>query len=155
FGIASSVLLIIVCTVVTNRVVEPRFGKYQGAVPSEGGPELSADESRGLTYAFLAGAATFLVICLLTLPSGAPLRSPTTGEIIGDSPFMASLVFFIMAVFGLTGIAYGIGARTIKTTDEGIDAITKTLADLGGLLFLFFVISQFVAYFNFSNMGTV
>jgi aminobenzoyl-glutamate transport protein len=155
FGIASSVLLIVVCTAVTDWVVEPRFGEYQGGPPGEGDQDLSAEESRGLTYAVLAAAVTLLVIGLLTLPPGAPLRNPTTGEIIGDSPFMASLVFFIMAVFGVTGIAYGIGARTIKTTDDGIDAVTKTLSDLGGLLFLFFVISQFVAYFNFSNMGTI
>jgi len=31
--------------------------------------------------------------------------------------------------------------------------VTKTLSDLGGLMLLFFVISQFVAYFNYSNMG--
>jgi aminobenzoyl-glutamate transport protein len=36
-----------------------------------------------------------------------------------------------------------------------VDAITKTLVDLSGMLFLFFVISQFVACFNFSNMGTI
>ena len=68
---------------------------------------------------------------------------------------MDSLVFLIMLAFGVTGLAYGWGARTIRTADAAIDAMTKTLADLGGLLFLFFVISQFVAYFNFSNMGTV
>jgi aminobenzoyl-glutamate transport protein len=33
--------------------------------------------------------------------------------------------------------------------------VTKTFADLGGLLFLFFVISQFVAYFNYSRLGTI
>ncbi len=155
FGVASSVLLIVVSTVVTNRIVEPRLGQYRGDSPTEEGQALSAEESRGLTYALLAAVATLLVICLLTLPPGAPLRNPTTGEIIGDSPFMASLVFFIMAVFGVTGIAYGVGARTIKTADDAIDAVTKTLAGLSGLLFLFFVISQFVAYFNFSNVGTV
>jgi aminobenzoyl-glutamate transport protein len=36
-----------------------------------------------------------------------------------------------------------------------IGAIAKTIGDLGDLLFLFFVIGQFVAYFNFSNIGTV
>jgi len=65
------------------------------------------------------------------------------------------LVFLIMAVFLVTGIGYGIGARTITTIDSGIDAVTKTLSDLGGLMLLFFVISQFVAYFNYSNMGTI
>ncbi len=68
---------------------------------------------------------------------------------------MDSLIFFIMVVFGAVGVAYGVGAGTFKRAEDGIDAITKTIADLSGLLFLFFVISQFVAYFNYSNMGTV
>jgi aminobenzoyl-glutamate transport protein len=95
------------------------------------------------------------VVSLLTFPSGAPLRNPVTGDIIGDSPFMASLVFLIMLAFLVTGIAYGLGAKTIQTADQIIDAITQTFADLAGLLFLFFVIAQFVAYFTFTNLGTV
>ncbi len=155
FGIASSVLLIVVCTIVTDWVVEPRLGKYEGGYSTENRQGLSPDESRGLIFALLALIGTLLVIGLLTVPQGAPLRNPETGDIIGDSPFMASLVFLIMVTFLLTGIAYGVGAKTIKTSGDAIDAVTRTLSDLGGLLFLFFVISQFVAYFNFSNMGTV
>jgi aminobenzoyl-glutamate transport protein len=155
FGIASSILLIIVCVLVTDYIVGPRLGKYDGDAPFDNSPGLSADESRGLLYALAAIVVTLTGIALLTLPANAPLRNPQTGEIIGESPFMASLVFFIMIVFGAAGIAYGRGARTLTTTQQIIDAITKTLADLAGLLFLFFIISQFVAYFNFSNMGTV
>src|SRR5262249_1391924 len=33
FGVASSVLLIVVCTVVTDWFVEPRLGQYQGSLP--------------------------------------------------------------------------------------------------------------------------
>lgn len=154
FGIASSLLLIVVCTFVSNRVVEPRLGQYQGDSSTEGN-RLSVAESRGLRFAFIALALFVLLVGLLTVPTGAPLRSPVSGAIIGDSPFMSSLVFLIMMVFLVMGIAYGIGAQTIRSADSAIDAITKTLADLGGLLFLFFVISQFVAYFNYSNMGTI
>jgi aminobenzoyl-glutamate transport protein len=68
---------------------------------------------------------------------------------------MDSLVFLIMLVFLVTGAAYGVGAGTVKTVQDGIDAVIKTFSDLGGLLFLFFVISQFVAYFNYSNIGTI
>jgi aminobenzoyl-glutamate transport protein len=68
---------------------------------------------------------------------------------------MASLVFLIMLVFLVMGIAYGIGAKTMQSTDSMINAITETFADLAGLLFLFFVIGQFVAYFTFTNLGTV
>jgi aminobenzoyl-glutamate transport protein len=68
---------------------------------------------------------------------------------------MASLVFLIMLGFLFAGIAYGAGAKTLANVDAAINAITITLSELGGLLLLFFVISQFVAYFNFSNLGTI
>jgi len=155
FGVASSLLLIIVCTAVSNWIVEPQLGPYQGDAPADQSEGLSAGESRGLWYAFFALVGFVAVICLLTLPAGAPLRNPETGAIIGRSPFMDSLVFLIMLAFLVTGLAFGRGAKTIHTASTTIDAISKTLADLGPLMFLFFVISQFVAYFNFSNMGTV
>lgn len=155
FGLASSLLLIIVCTFVTSWLVEPRLGTYRGessATPSQG---FSRDQSRGLTFALIALLGVATLIGLLALPVSAPLRNPETGDLMGRSPFMDSLVFLIMLVFLITGLAYGFGAKTLKNTQEAIGAITQTIADLGELLFLFFVISQFVAYFNFSNMGTV
>jgi aminobenzoyl-glutamate transport protein len=155
FGISSSLLLIVVITLLTEKLVEPRLGKYQGEAPGEEGQHLSVEESRGLVYALVGTVAVVLAVGLLAVPPGAPLRNPETGSLIGKSPFMDSLVFLIMLVFLVTGVAYGVGAKTLKSTADGIDAITKTLADLGGLLFLFFVISQFVAYFNYSNVGTV
>jgi aminobenzoyl-glutamate transport protein len=155
FGIGSSILLVAVCTFVTEWLVEPRLGKYDGGVPVEPGRGLSAAESRGLWFALGAAAGVLAVLALLSLPAGAPLRNPETGELIGQSPFMDSLVFLIMLVFLFTGLAYGMGARTINSSGAALDAITQTFSDLGGLLFLFFVISQFVAYFNYSNIGTI
>jgi aminobenzoyl-glutamate transport protein len=155
FGVASSLLLIVVCTLITSKIIEPRLGEYQGDSPAEEGASLSAEESRGLRFALGALAGCVLVLAFLTVPPGAALRNPATGAILGNSPFMGSLVFLIMLAFLTTGLAYGLGAGTIRSTQDGIDAIVKTISDLGGLLFLFFVISQFVAYFNFSNMGTI
>ncbi len=155
FNIASSVVLIIVCTAVSNWIVEPRLGEYEGDAPPSNSEGLSNEESRGLIYALITMVAFAAAICYLTLPASAPLRNPESGAIIGRSPFMDSLVFLIMLAFLLTGLAYGVGARTITSTSQAIDAISKTLADLGPLLLLFFVISQFVAYFNYSNLGTV
>lgn len=155
FGIASSIVLIIVCTLVSDWIVEPRLGKYEGDAPADDSHGLSANESKGLLYALLALVGFLLIIGLLTLPATAPLRNSETHSLISNSPFMASLVFLIMLAFFVTGLAYGLGAKTIRSAQDAIDAITKTLSDLGGLMFLFFVISQFVAYFNYSNMGTV
>jgi aminobenzoyl-glutamate transport protein len=155
FGIVSSVGLIVVCTLVTEWIVEPRLGKYEGGLSVPKGEGMAPEESRGLRFALLATVVAVAILCLLTLPPGAPLRNPETNAIIGNSPFMNSLVFQIMIVFLAAGVAYGIGAKTIRSVQNGIDAVVKTFSDLGGLLFLFFVISQFVAYFNFSNIGTV
>ena len=96
-----------------------------------------------------------VVFGLLTLPPGAPLRNPDTGDLIGNSPFMNGLIAFIMVVFLVTGAAYGFGAKTMKSLTDVIKAIEKALSGLGGLIFLFLIISQFVAYFNYSNMGTI
>jgi aminobenzoyl-glutamate transport protein len=92
---------------------------------------------------------------MLTFPPGAPLRNPETGAIVGNSPFMNSLIVLIMLVFLAIGVAYGIGAKTITSSVDGINAVTKTFASLSGLVFLLFVISQFLAYFNYSNMATI
>jgi len=151
----SSLVLIVVCALVTERVVEPRLGEYRGDLSSESGGGVSAEESRGLRYALYALVASVIVIALLTFPPGAPLRNPDTGAIIGDSPFMSSLIVQIMLVFLAIGAAYGIGAGTLTSMVDGINAVTKTFASLSPLIFLLFVISQFLAYFTYSNMATI
>ena len=60
-----------------------------------------------------------------------------------------------MLVFLVIGAAYGIGAKTITSSVDGINAVAKTFAGLSGLVFPLFVISQFLAYFNYSNMATI
>ncbi|TCR66339.1 AbgT family transporter [Bosea sp. BK604] len=160
FSFASVLFLTVVIAFITDRVVAPRLGTYDPALAAEGttteqGAALSEQESRGLRFAGLGLLALIAVFCLLTLPSGAPLRNPTTGELIGNSPFMNGLIALIMLMFLVTGWAYGIGAGTLKTLPEVIAAIEKSIKNLGGTIFLFFVLSQFVAYFTYTNMGTV
>jgi aminobenzoyl-glutamate transport protein len=171
FSIVSVILLTFVITFVTQRVVEPRLGAYAGGEPdpdAEGGDAeagksgandaegVDADhDSRGLRFAGIALAGALVVFGLLTLPSGAPLRNPDTGALIGNSPFMNGLIALIMVLFLVTGAAYGFGARTMKTSTDVIKAIEKAVAGLGSLIFLLFILSQFISYFNYSNIGTI
>jgi aminobenzoyl-glutamate transport protein len=122
-------------------------------VPGETG--LSEDEYRGLRYALYGLLAVFAFLAALTLPPGAPLRHPETGAIIGNSPFMTSLIVSIALVFLVCGAAYGVGARTMKGTNDVINAVQKAIAALSGLILLLLVISQFIAFFNYSNMATL
>jgi aminobenzoyl-glutamate transport protein len=112
-------------------------------------------EARGLRYAGYAVLAALAVVLLLSIPSWGPLRNADTGSLIDDAPLMTSLIVIITIIFLLAGIGYGRGAGTLTTSTGVINAITKTWAGLAGLLFMLFLISQFIAYFNYSNMPVV
>jgi aminobenzoyl-glutamate transport protein len=112
-------------------------------------------DSRGLRWAGFGLLIITALIALLTLPAGSALREPVTGQIIGTSPFMDSLIVIIALVFLAAGLGYGRGAQTMKTNTDVINAITKSWSGLAGLLFLFLLIAQFIAYFNYSNMAQI
>jgi aminobenzoyl-glutamate transport protein len=116
---------------------------------------LGEQEARGLRFAGFGLLGLIAVFFLLTIPGWAPLRNPDTGELIGNSPFMNQLITLVVLIFLVTGWAYGIGAGTLRTLTEVIGAIEKSIKNMGGTIFLFFVLSQFVAYFTYTNMGTV
>ena len=127
FGIGSTIFVTIVLTFVTAKLVERRLGAL-GPRARRRGTRATADETpdvspeaeaRGLRCALWATLAVLVVITLLTVIPGAPLRNPETGKIIGDSPFMDSLIVIITLVFFAAGLAYGRGAGTIKTQRRG------------------------------------
>src|SRR4029078_7294225 len=126
---------------------------------SGGSEELDEDaakaESRGLRYAIYGLLVMVALIALLTIPSKAPLRHPETGDIIGNTPFMSALIFLITLIFLICGICYGVGAKTIMSSQDVIDGVTQTFAGLAGLIFMLLMIAQFIAFFNWTVMPRV
>ena len=163
FGVVSLFIMCLVATVLTEKVVEPRLGPWDrslagddsGGAEGELSEEARADEARGLQYALYGFLGTLALVTLITAPPGAPLRHPETGDILGATPFMDSLLFIIALFFLVSGVCYGIGARTVKSADDVIAAITKTFSGMGGLILMFLMIAQFIAYFNYSNLPPV
>jgi aminobenzoyl-glutamate transport protein len=157
FMIASSILMGIICTVLTERFVEPRLGPYTGGVPVEASTGLSGSEELGLKYAGRALLGFVIVIAALTappLPWGI-LRNQETGGIMAGSPFMSGLIVLISLLFLVLGYAYGKGAGTIANVTAAIGLIVKTWSNLAGMIFLLFVIANFIAFFNYTNLATV
>src|SRR5262249_15842903 len=137
-------------TIITAKLVENRLGVWnpaddagEGIQEADDAPEVTPEaETRGLRYAGLATLAVLIAISLLTFIPGAPLRNPETGKIIGDSPFMDSLILIITLIFFAAGAAYGRGAGTLANKEAAIESITKSWAGLAGLLLLFLFIAQ-------------
>jgi aminobenzoyl-glutamate transport protein len=166
FGIGSTILLTVVLGFVTSRVVERRLGAYDPTVApdasdaeiqkADSGPDVDdTSDRRGLRLAGIYTLVALAVVVLLTAPPGAPLRNPDTGEIVGSSPFMNSLIVIITLFFLAAGLGYGRGAGTLRTSTQVIQAVEKSWAGLAGLLLLFLLIAQFIAYFNYSKMPQV
>jgi aminobenzoyl-glutamate transport protein len=156
FSIASVILLTVVVALISDKVIEPRLGPYTAeGTEEDAGGRVTLEEGRGLKYATWGLVGTLIFFLLLWLPPGAPLRNPETGSLIADSPFMNGLIVFIAVVFLAAGAAYGFGAGTMKSSVDVIKAMEKAVAGLGGLIFLLFVISQFNAFFAYTNMATL
>lgn len=88
------------------------------------------------------------------VPGAGWLRDPETGTLL-RSPFMSSIVAMIFLVGAATGIAYGIGAGTYTSDAQVMDAMGKAMETLGLYMVLVFFAAQFVAYFNWTNLGLI
>ncbi|HMK12944.1 MAG TPA: AbgT family transporter [Acidimicrobiales bacterium] len=155
FAAASTVFVALVITLIAQKITEPRLGPYTGTYAAVDTEDVPAGEPRGLRFALVGFLAATAVITLLTVLPDAPLRNPVTGSIFNQSPLMDSLIFIISLLFLVAGICFGVGAGTITKSVDVINGIVKTFSGLAGLIFLLLLISQFIAYFNFSNMPVV
>ena len=157
FSVVSSLVLALVAYFVTERIIEPRLGVYAGT-PDVSGQAEEIDkkaEARGLRWAGIAFLGFLALILFLTIPEGSALRHPETNQVIGNTPFMDSLLFIIAMFFLVSGVGFGYGAGTFKSANDVIAAVTKTFAGLAGLVFMLLMIAQFIAFFNFTNMPDV
>ncbi len=155
FSVASVLVLTVLVSLITEKVIEPRLGTYVGEGAAPGGGALSAAESKGLRYSLYGVLIVLGFFALLSLPANAPLRNPETGALVGDSPLMNGLIVLITLLFLAAGLGYGIGAGTIKSSTDVTTAMEKAVGTLAGLIFLLFVISQFLAFFTYTNMATL
>lgn len=160
FIIASTLLITVLGTLVTEFIVEPRLGQYKGK-KSETITGLSDNEKKGLKYAGISLAVFILAMIYLVVPmdfipfaSNGVLSNPETGEIL-KSPFMDSIVVIISLLFLIPGIFYGIGSKNVKNSNGIVDLMGKSMATMGPYIVLVFFAAQFVQYFSYTNLGTV
>jgi len=157
FMVVSTFLISTLGTWVTERIVEPRLGKYEGQIVTDGLKPLTRDEKWGLVYASIV-ALIFTVIALIGLiPEQGFLRNLEYegSQSILRSPFLKGIVTVIFLAAGLAGIAYGVRAKTIKNDTDVMKGMGKSMETLGAYIVLVFFAAQFVAYFKFTQLGSI
>ncbi|MFC4076678.1 AbgT family transporter [Salinithrix halophila] len=151
FMIASVPVLTLVGGLVTDKIVERRLGVYKQEVDVDI-HELKPEEKKGLRAAGWTILIYGVLLAFTVVPEGAPLRNPETDGIV-PSPFLDAIVPFTLFLFIFGAVAYGIPAGKIKNAGDIPERMANAMKDLAHYFVLIFAASQFVAYFEWSNLG--
>jgi aminobenzoyl-glutamate transport protein len=155
FMVASTFVIAFAGTIVTEKIVEPRLGKFSGEVDEteRSFDKLSQIEKKGLLVALI----TLLVIIAITLfgiiPADGYFRG-TDGGIL-SSPLIRGVVAMLFITAGSMGIAYGITTGSFKNDADVMKGMAASMKTLATYIVLVFFAAQFVAYFKWSNLGII
>ncbi|MFO8071220.1 MAG: AbgT family transporter [Polyangia bacterium] len=154
FMVASTFLVTGLGTWITEKIVVPRLGEYRD---TEGEREpierLDAAEKRGLLW---TGATLLVLLGLLAaglVPRHGVLRG--AGGALLESPVLEGVVAILLLLAGSTGLVYGIATGRYRSDSDVMKGMSESMKSLAGYLVLVFFAAQFVAYFNWSNLGIV
>jgi aminobenzoyl-glutamate transport protein len=155
FTAAAGLVLPFVGALLIAKVLEPRLGPY---TPPEGETEaeqssLTAVQRKGLLRTTVVLVVyTVLVLGAWLLP-GSPLRGDN-GSLI-NSPLLTGLVLVLFLAFMLAGITYGVTTGSITKLADVPGMMAEAVKDMAGYIVLILAISQFIAVFTWSNLGTL
>ena len=149
FMAASTFLITILGTFITEKIIEPRLGEYKGEVVVDHN-ELTDKERKALRWAGVSVLVFCAVIAFLILPKNAILKVDGNLKQWTHDGLVPTLMMFFL----VPGIVYGKVAGTIKNDKDVAKMMGSSLATMGGYLALAFAASQFVAYFSYTNLGT-
>ncbi|MCW9709935.1 AbgT family transporter [Avibacterium sp. 21-586] len=159
FMFVSTFLISIIGYFITEKIVEPQLGEYKGSlsqqeIEQQHSASITPLERRGLFFAGLTFLFCSALLALSVVPENGILRNPTTGLVTG-SPFLKSIVVFIFVLFAIPGIVYGLVVKSIRSDKDVVNAMTEIMSSLGLYLVIIFFASQFIAFFNWTNIGQI
>lgn len=155
FMIASTFVITALGWWVTERFVARRFPDAPKADGEENRIEpMSIAEKRGLRFALVATLLVTALVLWGTVPADGFLRNPEDGDLL-NSPFLQGIVALIFVYGVVAGVAYGVGAGTIRNDEDVIKGMGQSMSTLGTYLVLVFFAAQFVAFFNWTQLGLI
>ncbi len=154
FMIVSSFVVLFVGVYVTEKIVEPRLGKYEGTAERLPIEQLTPAEKKGLRWAGISALAFLALLAATVVPSGGLLRNPETDSVL-HSPFFDGIIIGILLFFFIPALVYGRIVGTIRNDKDVMKHIIRSMSGMGGYIVLVFFAAQFVYFFNESNLGLI
>lgn len=174
--IASTIILAIVGTIIIESLILKRVGRYKideealevtkeikviTDLDDKEKIEKEVFEKRGLRYsgiAFLIVILFFVYMIIPGLPASGILLDKSkfayTNQLFGSSSYFEDgFTYMATLLLVITGIVYGIGARTIKNDKDLFEKAAMYLRNIGYVILIVFFYVQFLAIFKQTNIG--
>jgi len=159
FTAISSMLIIAVGWLVTDRVVEPRLNKNTPVDDdAEEAPEMSTISRREITAFWWATGVMLLGLLLLVLamiPGDSPFRDENGSLNSFEAPIMKSIVPLIFLLFLVPGVVFGYVAGVFRKSKDMVDAMTKAMNGMAYYIVMAFFCALFIHAFSVSNIGAL
>jgi len=131
----STIILAIVCTIVSEKIVTPLIGDYKILGDASGieKHKVSPEEARGLRTSGIAMLVYLAMILVVTVPSNGLLRN-SNGTLIPKSPFISSIVVIVAIMFAVLGTSYGFGSGKIKSWNDIPQLMKKGISRVASMI---------------------
>lgn len=154
FMFVSAFLIVVLGTWITEKIVEPRLGKYNGEAEKIEIDQITPIEKKGLKWAGLSLLAIVILLAFTIIPENGIFRNPETKEVL-HSPFFEGIITGILIFFLVPGLVYGAIVGSIKNDKDMMKHIIKSMGTLATYIVLVFFAAQFVYFFRYSNLGLI
>lgn len=178
FIIVATIILSIVGTIIIEKIISPKLGKYKVKDDLSKTEELriidleeeeqqrierEKKQKQGLRLSLISFIIIVLLFIYMIIPglpnSGMLLdmkENTYLNQLFGpNSYFQDGFTYMVSLLFLLMGIFYGVGAKSIKSDKKLIEKTAESFSKTGSIIILLFVASQFIAIFKKANIGTV
>ncbi len=158
----STLVITIIGTLVTEKIVIPRLEanssgrlKTNSETENEYSKPLTAKEKKALKLANISVLVYIAAIIIVCIPKDSILRNAETGSLIAKSPFMNGIIILLAILFFIPGIVYGFASGRYTGEKDVAKDLGKSMSSMGNYLALCFIASQFIAYFNYTQIGRI
>jgi aminobenzoyl-glutamate transport protein len=154
FMFVSAFMIVILGTLVTEKIVEPRLKKYEGDAEKLPVHDITPEEKKGLKWAGIWLFIFAVAMAWTIIPENGLFRNPETGTIL-HSPFFDGIITGILIFFFVPGLVYGIVTKSIRNDTDMMKHIIKSMGTMATYIVLVFFAAQFVYFFRYSNLGLI
>lgn len=151
FMFVSTFLVAIICTIVNNKIVEPRLGMLQSSNNIiENEPKFEVNR-KALGYSYILFTFILVLIAVLSIPENAFFRDEN-GQL---TYLFKSIIPIIILIFFFPGLVYGRISGTIKSSKDVVDMLNMGMGTMATYIVIAFAAGQFLHYFNWSDLDIV